>query len=100
MNLKTAVGGKISIPSCYWAALVGANLPRRGKFAPTKLPTAFYIMNKSLTYGLLLSILMVVAPHADHLPLWVSMLCTALLLWRAWLAYSGNPLPKRWLLLL
>ena len=57
-------------------------------------------MNKSLTYGLLLSILMVIAPHADHLPLWVSTLCGALLLWRAYLAYSGNPLPKRWLLLL
>ena len=57
-------------------------------------------MNRPLTYGLLLSILMVVAPHAGHLPLWVSTLCGALLLWRAWLAYSGKPLPKRWLLML
>jgi transglutaminase-like putative cysteine protease len=57
-------------------------------------------MNKSLTYGLLLSILMVIAPHADHLPLWVSVLCAGLLLWRTWLTYSGKPLPKRWLLLL
>jgi len=57
-------------------------------------------MNKSLTYGLLLSILMVIAPHADHLPLWVSSLCGALLLWRAYLSYSGNPLPKYWLLIL
>ena len=57
-------------------------------------------MNKPLTYGLLLSTLMVVAPHADHLPLWVSTLCGALLLWRVYLAYTGNPLPKRWLLLL
>lgn len=57
-------------------------------------------MNQHLTYGLLLSIFMVIAPHADHLPLWVSVLCLGLLLWRAWLAYSGNPLPKRWLLLL
>jgi len=57
-------------------------------------------MNKSLTYGLLLGILMVIAPHADHLPLWVSSLCGALLLWRAYLSYSGNPLPKYWLLLL
>src|ERR1019366_669206 len=58
------------------------------------------IMNKSLTYGLLLSILMVIAPHADHLPLWVSSLCVGLLLWRAYLTYTGNPLPKRWLLML
>ncbi len=57
-------------------------------------------MNRSLTYSLLLSILMVVAPHADHLPLWVSGLCGALLLWRAYLNYSGKPLPKYWLLLL
>ena len=57
-------------------------------------------MNKKLTYGLMLSVLMVIAPHADHLPLWVSALCGVLLLWRAWLAYSGDPLPKRWLLLM
>lgn len=57
-------------------------------------------MNKSLIYGLLLSILMVIAPHADHLPVWVSTLCAALLLWRVWLAYSGRPLPNRWLLML
>ena len=57
-------------------------------------------MNKSLTYGLLLSIMMVIAPHAEHLPLWVSGLCAGLLLWRTWLTHSGKPLPKRWLLLL
>ncbi len=56
-------------------------------------------MSKPLLYGLLLSILMVTAPHADHLPLWISALCAALLSWRAYLAHSGNPLPKRWLLL-
>ena len=57
-------------------------------------------MSKPLIYGLLLSILMVIAPHAEHLPLWVSSLCAGLLLWRAFLAYSGNPLPKHWLLML
>ncbi len=57
-------------------------------------------MNKALTYGLLLSILMVIAPHAEHLPLWVSSLCLGLLLWRTYLTYSSNPLPKRWLLML
>ena len=55
-------------------------------------------MNKPPIYALLLSILMVVAPHADHLPLWVSALCAALLLWRAYLTHSGNALPRRWLL--
>jgi hypothetical protein len=57
-------------------------------------------MSKSLTFGILLSILMVIAPHADHLPLWVSGLCAALLIWRAYLNYSGKALPKRWLLML
>ena len=56
-------------------------------------------MNKPLTYGLLLSIFMVIAPHADHLPIWVSSMCAGLLLWRAYLAYSGKPLPRRWLLM-
>ena len=56
-------------------------------------------MSKALTYGLLLSILMVIAPHAEHLPMWVNSLCASLLFWRAYLNYSGNPLPKKWLLL-
>ncbi len=56
-------------------------------------------MNKTLIYSLLLSILMVTAPHAGHLPPWVSALCLALLSWRAYLTWSGNPLPERWLLL-
>ncbi len=52
-----------------------------------------------LIYGLTGCILLVSAPHADHLPLWVSLVCTALLAWRVYLAWSGNPLPARWLLL-
>ncbi|MBK9160004.1 MAG: DUF3488 domain-containing transglutaminase family protein [Nitrosomonadales bacterium] len=56
-------------------------------------------MNRMSTYGLLLSILMVIAPHAEHLPPWVTALCASLLAWRGYLAWSGNPLPKRWLLL-
>lgn len=57
-------------------------------------------MNKPLTHALLLTILMVTAPHAEHLPPWVTTLCIMLLLWRAYLTYSGNPLPRRWLLML
>jgi transglutaminase-like putative cysteine protease len=52
-----------------------------------------------LIYGLIACILLVSAPHADHLPLWVSALCLALLAWRTYLTWSGNPLPPRWLLL-
>ncbi len=56
-------------------------------------------MSKSLIYGLLLCVLMVTAPHAAHLPLWVSALSTMLLLWRGYLAFTGRPLPNRPLLL-
>lgn len=57
-------------------------------------------MNKTLVYSLTLCILLVIAPHAEHLPLWVSALCGMLLTWRVYLTLSGNPLPARWLLLL
>jgi transglutaminase-like putative cysteine protease len=56
-------------------------------------------MSKHQLYGLLLAILMVIAPHAEHLPFWVSAICVSLLVWRSYLVYSGNPLPSRWLLL-
>ena len=67
---------------------------------PNAVLTSTAVLQQPATYGLLLSILMVIAPHADHLPLWVSGLCAGLLLWRAYLVYSGKPLPKRWLLML
>ena len=53
-----------------------------------------------LIYGLIACILLVSAPHADHLAPWVMVLCAMLLAWRAHLTYSGNILPSRWLLLL
>src|SRR5512135_102371 len=56
-------------------------------------------LTSPLIFGLIACILLVSAPHADHLPLWVSGVCTVVLAWRAYLTYSGNPLPPRWLLL-
>jgi protein-glutamine gamma-glutamyltransferase len=35
-------------------------------------------------------------PHADHLPLWCSLLAGTILLWRGRLALRGLPLPPRW----
>lgn len=55
-------------------------------------------MSKPQIYALLLSILMVIAPHTDHLPPWVTALCAALLAWRAHLTRIEGALPKRWLL--
>ncbi|MDD4913054.1 MAG: DUF3488 and transglutaminase-like domain-containing protein [Sideroxydans sp.] len=53
-----------------------------------------------LIYGLVACILLVSAPHADHLPLWVSAMCAVLLGWRAFITYRGRPQPNRWMLLL
>jgi len=55
-------------------------------------------LDKPLVYGLLAGILLVSAPHAEHLPSWESALCAMLLAWRTYLNYSANPLPPRWLL--
>ncbi|MBI5891242.1 MAG: DUF3488 domain-containing transglutaminase family protein [Nitrosomonadales bacterium] len=52
-----------------------------------------------LVFGLIACILLVSAPHAEHLPIWVSIICVALLAWRAYLTWGGYPLPARWLLL-
>ena len=56
-------------------------------------------LNNSLIYGLLACVLLISAPHATHLPLWVSSMSITLLGWRAYLAYNNKPLPPRWLLL-
>ncbi len=56
-------------------------------------------LNSRLILGLVACILLVSAPHAEHLPLWLSTVCFALLAWRTYLAWSDKPLPARWLLL-
>jgi transglutaminase-like putative cysteine protease len=56
-------------------------------------------LSTPVTFGLLLCVLMVSAPHVDHLPPWVSALCGMVLAWRAYLTRGNLPLPKRWLLL-
>ena len=38
-----------------------------------------------------------IAPHLLHLPPWCGAMAAAVLSWRAWLAWSGGPLPRRWL---
>ena len=56
-------------------------------------------LSAPLIYGLVASILLVSAPHAEHLPPWVVAVCAMLLAWRTYLNWSGNALPPRWLLL-
>lgn len=53
------------------------------------------------TLFLLAVIAWVILPQLNHLPLWCSLSAAAMLLWRAHLAWSGQPLPRpRWLLVL
>ena len=49
---------------------------------------------------LLLSLAMVAAPHASHLPWWVIALVAMLIVWRAYLGYARLAMPNRWLLFL
>ena len=55
--------------------------------------------DKADTLLLLLSCVLVLAPHATHLPFWVSAACAALLLWRGWITFRGLRMPPQWLLL-
>jgi transglutaminase-like putative cysteine protease len=48
------------------------------------------------TLFLLMVIAWVLLPQIGHLPLWCSLLATGVLLWRGWLAVTGQPLPSRW----
>jgi protein-glutamine gamma-glutamyltransferase len=45
-------------------------------------------------------IVMTVAPHALRLPIWITALTVGLFGWRAWAAYNGERLPRKWLLFL
>ncbi|WP_343731207.1 DUF3488 and transglutaminase-like domain-containing protein [Duganella sp.] len=54
--------------------------------------------DKADTLLLLAAALMVLAPHAAHLPLWVSLLSGATLLWRAAITWLGKRMPPVWLL--
>ena len=47
---------------------------------------------------LLLVIAWVIAPQVAQLPLWTSVFAGLLLLWRGRLAWTGRPLPPRWVL--
>ncbi|MET3132185.1 transglutaminase-like putative cysteine protease [Oxalobacteraceae bacterium GrIS 1.11] len=55
--------------------------------------------DKADTLLLMLSSLMVLAPHAAHFPLWITAAVACSLLWRATLTVRGKRLPPLWLLL-
>ena len=49
---------------------------------------------------LLVSLALVAAPHATHMPWWTIGLVVMLIAWRAYVGYARLVLPNRWLLLL
>jgi len=49
--------------------------------------------------ALLVSLALVIAPHARHLPIWIPIFGAAVLLARLYLGYRRKSLPNRWLLL-
>lgn len=64
---------------------------------PSRMPAM--PRDKSDTLLLLLACVLVLAPHAAHLPPWVTGVGALLLGWRGWITFRGNRLPPRWLLL-
>src|SRR6185369_8821174 len=55
--------------------------------------------DKSDTLLLLLSSLLVIAPHFEHLPLWTCGTVLLTLAWRAVITIRGTRMPPLWLLL-
>ncbi len=53
---------------------------------------------RPLLNGLLATLALVIAPHAAHLPLWLSLLTAAILGARYWMARQNIALPRKWLL--
>ncbi len=58
-----------------------------------------FSQDKADTLLLMGACLLVLLPHLPHLPLWSAIVCLALLGWRAWITFTGQRLPPRWLLL-
>ena len=55
--------------------------------------------DKSDTLLLIGACVLVMMPHAWHLPAWATLAASALLLWRGWITFHGKRMPARWLLL-
>src|SRR4051812_8303047 len=49
---------------------------------------------------LLVALVMVVGPHVERVPWWVTLLALMLLAWRVYIMHYGLRLPRKWLLLL
>ena len=68
--------------------------PRDAGARPRRLPR-----DKADTLLLLAATLMVLAPHAAHLPPWVSLVCACTLAWRGVITFRGTRMPPSFVLL-
>jgi len=75
---------------------MSAVLTPRGRLARLALQLS---RDKSDTLLLIGATVLVLAPHAAHLPLWVSLMCAATLGWRALITFRGTRMPPSMLLL-
>lgn len=48
---------------------------------------------------LLASMVFVVAPHIERMPLWVGAFCAIAVIWRGWIAWTAQRFPSRWLVI-
>jgi transglutaminase-like putative cysteine protease len=55
-------------------------------------------LHTAAVYSLLGALVAVLVPHVVRIPVWVSIAVAAMLIWRAWLAWRGGALPRKWLL--
>ena len=55
--------------------------------------------DKADTLLLLTACLLVLIPHVQAMPGWVSTCCAMLMLWRGWLTLTGRRLPPSWILI-
>lgn len=62
------------------------------------LPMQPLSRDKADTLLLLIACCLVLAPHALHLPHWVTAASVVLLAWRIWITFRGNRMPPRWVL--
>ncbi|MGH8744869.1 MAG: DUF3488 domain-containing protein, partial [Burkholderiales bacterium] len=66
---------------------------------PHPLAPELRVVNGRDLAVLIASLLLVVAPHAEHAPWWITLLVPSLYGWRVYLGVTHTPLPPRWLLL-
>ncbi len=74
------------------------SLRGRRQAAPSDAGRALPLLERGSIPWLLMAALATIAPHASHLPIWLSLLAALFLLWRGWLWQRNERLPARWLL--